>query len=203
MVVLASKNDNKKKKDKKKKKNSSGGFIRILAIIFFITLVYVGFAYRGVKNEPDANVDKSQYETILAVDLEQSYPNGPYEVLFYYYTIVQYIYGGECQLDEVPILIEKQRMLFANDLLELNPYDTQVENCESIVEFLYENNQRLLKVEQHMPVTDDENEDITYSDVTEYYSTGTRTNLKFTLILENKHWKILRWDVVDLEEQTE
>lgn len=181
---------------------SGMGIARAMIIIILILIVYVAFNILKAQTAPE-EIDKSEYETLLQLDLENNYPKGPYEVLHNYYSIVSYIYGGECNQDEIPILIEKQRMLLSDVLLGTTTFIDQVENCIAIVDKLNENDQKLLSVTQELPVADPKNENITFEDVTEYYNNGTRTKIKYTLILEDNKWKILRWDIVDESAETE
>lgn len=188
----------------KKNKNKSkalASVLRIVLILVLIGVVIVAFEYRGHVEEEVEDQITTKYEEILAFDLENNYPQGPYEVLHNYYSIVEYLYGGECNEDEVPILIEKQRMLLSKNILEITPYDEQVENCKLVLRSLYENDQRILGVDQKMPVTDENNPNLSYCEVTEYYNNSTNSKIEYTLILEDTKWKILRWD--KLNESTE
>lgn len=181
----------------KKKSLGNSSFTRFLLLVVAAVLIYIGFNYRMSSNNSENQIKQTEYEKILSLDFANNYPQGPYEVIHAYYEMVNYIYGGECKTDEIPVIIEKQRILLSDELLKMNSYDSQVANCEAIVEKLKENDQKIIEIEQGISEKNFDDDKISYLSVTEFYNIGISKKIKYTLTLENDKWKIFRWDVIE------
>ncbi len=177
---------------------------KIIAILVLLIVLLTGVLLMygnlvGEKEPKNENVETQQpvvhsekYNEIVSKDYINNYPPGYLEVIEENNEIVLYQYGTEIVDSEAQDIIEVQRELFATELLELNPLETQVAGYISEV-----NENRNREVPRYM--TDRKivtSEVIAYDGsivsvyVDEYYSDGMVVQYDYYLISEGGKWKI-------------
>ncbi len=176
-----------------KNKNSTG---IVIGVLIFLISVVVGSLIMLLYNNSEEQQSDDPYLAIEELDLEYNYPDNHLQVVKDYYTIYSYLYSGECDLDKIEEVITKQRLLFAEELNEYNPYEAQVNNVISEITQMNDMGVYFIDYDINRDVISEG--EITKADVyvTEYLS-GLVTNYKkYTLIKEAGDWKIFAWEYV-------
>ncbi|MCL2852380.1 MAG: hypothetical protein FWE20_05000 [Defluviitaleaceae bacterium] len=145
----------------KKKKKSSGALVLIILLVCLaigVTTVFI-LAMPSQPNPADVIADHAAidlYELldeVLAVDLDEDYPQTPEEVMRLFSHTFRLIHGWD-RNDQYVIsrVLEVQRGLFAQALLDLNPFHQQLSLILIALDELYDRDLEIVGVYQGSPV---------------------------------------------------
>ncbi len=190
------------KKVKKSPKSSSNTknlipvIIGLIAILAGLILMYQNMVElsNGTTEEIDMNAEiehSEEYYEIMNLDFENEYPSNYLGVIDANNRIVMYQYGSEIQVQEAQDIIEKQRELFAEELIELNPMENQVAGYIEEAENFRKKDRYITSrntVTSEMLAYEGNIASVT---VDEQYSDGLGVQYNYTLILQDARWKIV------------
>ncbi|WP_041703077.1 DUF6715 family protein [Lachnoclostridium phytofermentans] len=112
------------------KKSSKNNTVMSVITMIFIGCVIVGsFAYlynREKKDKPD--IELTEVQKLLVMDLERTYPATPREVVKLYSRFSMCIHNDDLTDEEFKKLGEKVQNLYAKELIEENPSDEYLMN---------------------------------------------------------------------------
>lgn len=164
----------------------------LIVISIAIIIIVIFYTNNKVKNMPKS---VSKYDELMLYDLENDYPESPYEVVELNNEILKYLFSGETKQAEIEPLVKLQRNLFAQTLLDLNDIDNQLEEIKKIVDFNAENKIKISNVKVNPAEHDATNYSVCTVKAHYYMTRGEDIDRKYTLINEhNKKWKIYRWE---------
>ncbi len=194
--------------------------IGVLTVILIITLgyaVYLGFSLRSQEmqqigtetettvedeeSDKDKNKDKdkdknreaadAEYERLMSRDLENNYPASYLEVMVYYTDIIKYLYSGDATEEQIANLIDKERQLYAKDILLLNTYEDQVAYAMEDIAMFTQNDNRILEAEVYDIFETSREDQLTEISVKYLVSKTGNIDMQYYLVKEGAHWKIL------------
>ncbi len=185
-------------KNNKKTTKVQGIIISILTTLLILAgLVLV---YLGVSQRIDDTVTPkaSKVDEVLSLSLETDYPASPSGVVTHYYDLYECMYSAEA-VDRTSDLVWQMRGLFTRELQILNPFEKQKENALNEVIQSQQTGLKFLSYEINDIYLDTANENITYIDVTEYWTGPQKIKKTYALFQEDNKWKIHRWDIIGNE----
>jgi len=157
------------------------------------------------------DVNIKEVKELIAKKIDTNYPGTPIEVTTLYLRIMKAYYRTELSNSDIEKLGKQARILFDDELLEANPWDTFIDNLKADIVNYNKKNRYVndYKVER--------NSDIMYKtmakkyyaivDVTVYVREGKKlvpVNMEFTLRRDDSgNWKILFWRNKTTEVETE
>lgn len=164
----------------------------LIVISIVIIMVVIFYSNNKVKNMPKS---VKKYDELMLNDLENNYPQSPYEVIELNNEILTYIFSEDSTNEEIKSLIELQRKLFANTLLELNDVNSQLKDIMKTVDFNKENKIKIADTKINPPEHDENNYSVCNVKVHYYMTRGDDIDRQYTLIYEQgDKWKIYRWE---------
>ena len=187
-------------------KKSSGIKIVIIGIVLAALVVgyYFYLSNKTQKTEEEV-VESTQVQTVLMRDLEKNYPPTPKEVLKYFNEISMCFYNEKYTDDELEQLAVKIQGIYDTELIANKTQEQYMEDLKNdIVEM--KSNDRSISSYQLPASTDVEFFSEGGDSCARMYCTysirqGTnilQSRLVFILRQdEDKHWKILGWDLDD------
>lgn len=103
----------------------------LVVVIGTIVLVglYLFFANRDNKKAEQASITE-QVQEVLGTDLEMDYPSTPREVIIQFNKIIACYYENKLDEETIKKIMEKQRALFDQELLEANSFDSQLKDLQ-------------------------------------------------------------------------
>lgn len=90
--------------------------IAILGVFVFLTFRPVGDAL--------STTEITEIEKLMVKNIEVDYPATPREVVKLYNRYLLAIYSADTTDDQIKGLLEKQRLMYDEELLEINPFET-------------------------------------------------------------------------------
>lgn len=155
--------------------------------------------------EQAADVALTEVEELAAMDLVNEYPLTPRAVLKLYCRINECFYNEELTTDQLETVVKQMRLLFDEEFLGINPYDTQVLSLMSEIEEYKTLNKSITgyQVESAGNVVEWEAEGESYARLIASFTTKQETvfNKVYQEFLFRKDdgglWKIVGWRVVD------
>lgn len=139
------------------------------------------------------------HERIMNMDLYGNYPKTPEEVMNMQADILMILYG-DFILDETIFedIIRQQRLLFSDELRELNSFDNQHSNFLRYLDILRDNGIRAVSTEV-LPIEQSPMENFAIVRITQSFSNlGTvRWVYHLERISSSSSWRIARWTVAD------
>lgn len=179
--------------------------ILIVVLIALLAILLFGLfeLYKTLRKEeeiqvPEEVIEESiehsqEYEDIMSMDFKNNYPVGYLEVIEANNEIVMFEYGQEIQVGEAQDILTKQRELFAQELLDLNPLDVQVNKyTEDLANYrdigCYIVSRKILTSEML-------SYDGTVAEVivNEQFNDGLIVQYTYNVIKQNDEWKIFSW----------
>lgn len=154
--------------NKNSKKNSS--IISILFIILVISIIGVFFVISiGNKKDTDGYFVKEEknnattlFNKIISIS-EENYPKTPEDVVTIYTDGYKLLYGEKIKdLSIVPTILQKQRILLSDEILNKNPADEQQKNVYASIENLKKNKVKLTNVVVKPVMYDTKDENLAY-----------------------------------------
>lgn len=170
------------------KKNSRG----LILIAIMIMIVVIFYTNNTIKNMPKPVND---YDELMMYDFDNDYPEDVTGVIDLNNKIMEYLYGDEITKDQIEPLVNLQRNLFANTLLELNPIETQVNEISKQIEAYQQNKIKLSSTKLYSTEYDSKSSSICIVKMLYYMTKGDDIYRTYTLIKdETKKWKIYTWN---------
>lgn len=175
--------------------------IGILVIILIILTIGGFFAYYNIKNgetkgyfkKEEVSVAQPLYDKIMALN-EEEYPKTPEEVVILFTDVSKLIYGDKIKdMSIVSSILEKQRLLLSNDLVDTNSLQEQTENVLAIIENLNANKVKITSIDVKPTVYDQKNNSKSYVKVDTKDSLFQTYYQIYYLELEGDKWKITGW----------
>nr|WP_317360142.1 DUF6715 family protein [uncultured Tyzzerella sp.] len=198
------KNDAKNKDNNKpenKKNNKGNNIIGILFIILIslIVLAFIGFSIlksgntSGYFNKEDRVAAKAIYDKIISIS-EENYPQTPEDVVKVYTEGYKLLYGDKIKdLSIVPNIIEKQRLLFSEKLLDKNPLEEQINGVLASIQNLKNNKIKITSINVKPTTYDQRDNTLAYVKVDKKDSFFQTYYYIYHLKLEEGKWKITGW----------
>lgn len=187
-------------------KKSSG--VKIIIIGVILAVVVVGYFYHTankVDEIVEENAQSTLVQTVLLRDLDKNYPPTPKEVVIYFNEISKCFYNEKYTDNELYELAMKIQGIYDDELVANKTQEEYLEDLKSdIIEM--KQNDRTISSYQVSLSTDVEFFTEGSDSCARLYSTysirqGTgmiQSRMVFILRQdENKHWKILGWDLDD------
>lgn len=185
--------------------------IRVAVVSLICAALVVGyFIYLNKKNAKTEEPDKTltEAEIIETTDFDKNYPESPRAVVKWYNRIAVVLYNDDLGDVSVKTIGSKERDLFDEDLLKLNPERDFYKNIEQEISDNEKRSRSIISTEVN------DSADVAYKTVNGYecayvysYYFGkegnnfTRTYQKFCLRKDKDgRWKILTWEKVPREE---
>lgn len=185
--------------------------IRVAVVSLICAALVVGyFIYLNKKNAKTEEPDKTltEAEIIETTDFDKNYPESPRAVVKWYNRIAVVLYNDDLGDVSVKTIGSKERDLFDEDLLKLNPERDFYKNIEQEISDNEKRGRSIISTEVN------DSADVAYKTVNGYecayvysYYFGkegnnfTRTYQKFCLRKDKDgRWKILTWEKVPREE---
>lgn len=170
---------------------------KTVAMAILAGLAVILFFYMNNKIENPTETT-TQFQKIMEYDLEHKYPISPYEVMAINHEIVQYLYGHKIQEHEIESVVAKQRKLFDKELLDLNPFEVQVEKVKKEVAEYQEVGFKIIKIDQVPIEYSPHNAKIASMKVIQYTNTIENNYLEYYLRKQTDDtWKIFGWQPID------
>lgn len=189
-----------------------GGTVRILLIVAALSLAVAGAARAytafSAKEEEKAEAARAAYaasnrlyDQVVLTDLAVDYPKTPEAVLNFYDDTVCLLYdSGVTDYDMLKTVLEKQRELYASELLELNSLDEQLEKLLDALKEVDRRKLTITSIEHADMYFDAQDPDLcVISSIT--HLKGEEADLYFNYYLkkdENGRYKILLRDPTDM-----
>ena len=191
--MKASKNDTSKK---------GTGTILIVAVLIITMVAY----YCYLVNQDRQAIEEKNLtvvQKVLARDLERDYPPSPKEVIKYYNEIMKCFYNEDCSAEEIEALGRQARLLYDEELVAHNPWDTYLAGLTMEIVQFKEEGRRIAS----SSVASSTDVDYFTDDGFEFarircgytFTQGKTSDSTVEVYLlrkdENKHWKIYGWDL--------
>jgi hypothetical protein len=168
-------------------KRNANSYLFIFIIVF---ICIITFSTYSKNNNAD---DKTEYNELMALDLDKTYLVKPEDVVEVYYKAVSSLYNNNLSEEEIEDVIKIERMLFSKELLEINPYDAQLEAVKNSIGDFKKAKKSVVGFEEISVAYDEVSQKICKVE-TAFILTGQSINFIHTLILEEGNWKILSWE---------
>lgn len=187
-------------------KNSKKGAWTIGVIAILVATMAAYYCY--LVNRDRAGEEEKTLTTVqkvLARDLEKDYPPSPREVIRYYNEVMKCFYNEDCSAEEIEALAHQARLLYDDELVENNPWDTYIAGLTLEILQYKEQNRRIASasVASSVDVEEFKDDGFDFARIRCGYSitTGKTTESTVEVYLlrkdEKKHWKIYGWDLAD------
>ena len=190
------------------------GFAKLIGVMCLLVVVvlgvYLALNLRENNGKNKENVQNTEAQNILSKNLDHNYPATVREVVRLYSRISQCYHNETISDEEFKGLVEQQRKLFDDELLENNPLETFTDNLamEIDVAKAAEKVMSNYRVQKQSEVITWESGEGTFASIIACYTMAgkerTKTYQEFLLREDEKgRWKIVGWrqtDPVDIEE---
>lgn len=185
-------------------KKSNG--IKIVVIGIFLAALVVGYFYYVVnkgEEKQEEIVESTQVQSVLIRDLDKNYPPSPREVVRYFNEISKCFYNETYTDDELYQMAMKIQGIYDDDLVANKSQEQYLKDLKSDIVDM-KSNDRSLSSYQLPLSTDVEEFTENGDDCARLYCTysirqgSEMFSSRLVFILrkdEDKHWKILGWDL--------
>lgn len=166
-----------KSRKKSKNSNSATKLIALLLLILGISLI-LGLVFVSLNQKESLsyyftketnNSSEKIYNNLLNLT-EENYPDTPEKVVEIYTDSYKLLYGGRIKeeyLNElIPIILEKQRILFSNELVNSNPVEQQIQFVKENVEFFQKEKLKIVSININPPIYDQNDNNLVYFNIT-------------------------------------
>lgn len=193
----------------KAKKRTASTIVTMLVIAIVILSFYFYWSYRTKPLDEISPENMTEIQKLLNKDLEQNYPETPREVTKLFGNMMKNLYDKNSD-EEVKALALKIRQLYDGEFLLANPEDSYLKNLYSDIASWKEANRRITNYNLVNSDLEEEQEleGVKYAVI--YLAFTIQENRKFTetwkMMLrqdEEKRWKILGWQVIPSDSQTD
>ncbi len=149
-----------------------------------------GFAQRLYSSAMDVDAN-------TGTEADAIYPQTPDLVVEKYNELFELMYGEMIIDDETfKKVLEKQRTLFSDEILNRNSFDIQLKNVKDATEKLYSQNKRCIGTKQDAFVYENGRTNAGIIRVTHYYNGDDPIFWDFRLEKQNGQWKITEYAIV-------
>lgn len=179
----------------------------LLMSVFVVVVIYAYYYINNVTKPiiPDTIRKKTEAEILIEKDLELAYPATPTEVLRLHLRITKCLYNDKLTKEEIDDLVNQERILYDEELLEKNPVESQVRIINEEIERFHEADKEITNylIENKENIKYWTEEDIEYASIVASISFAESKEIikvfeEFTLRRdENGQWKILGWELSD------
>ncbi len=170
-------------------------FSLVLIFIMLALFGWQGILTRKTQPRPEASSAVTQpAPEILSIDLKNSYPTNPDMLIEVNNNLILTLYGETLTEENFEAVLDKQRMLFGEELLRLNPVDKHRENALKQIAAFKQSGIQIISVETEEPIFEPDNPEqctVTVRQITDADITNT---VEYILGTENGQWKILSWE---------
>lgn len=187
----------------KTSKKSSIIIVIIAVLIVGVVAYYCYLVNRDRQALEEQNLTVVQ--KILARDLSKDYPPSPKEVIKYYNEVMKCFYNEDCSVEEIEALGRQARLLYDEELVENNPWETYIAGLTLEIVQYKELSRRIANAS----VASSTDVDYFTDDGHEFarircgytFTQGKTSDSTIEVYLlrkdENKHWKIYGWDLAE------
>lgn len=175
----------------------------IIAVLVMIAIVVGFYAYTAKKSDKK-QVSGKEYDVLVNKDLKYAYPETPGEVVKLYSRMVKCMYSGKLSEKELEKMVEKQRLLLADSLLEKNPLDKQLQRLKNDIKDYEEDDKSIItyKVASSEDVSYSKHFGKKYAVLQAAFTVKAdkkyeKTFEEFTLCKDKTGWKIVGWTLAD------
>lgn len=190
--------ENSSKRNTSKKGNTIIGILFIVLVLFVI-VGFIGISFLksdGTSKyfyKEDSVGAQNLYDNIMRIS-EENYPKTPEGVVNKYTEVYKLLYGNKIKdLSIVPNILDKQRILLSDDLLDSNSFEEQVNEVLYSIENLKNNKVKITSIEVKSFSYDQIDNTLAYVKVDKTDSLFQKYYYIYHLKLENEKWKITGW----------
>lgn len=185
-------------------KNAGGIKIIIIGIILAALVVgYFFYLSKKVQNTQEEVVESTQVQVVLLRDLDKNYPPSPKEVIKYFNEVSTCFYNETYTEDELYELAMKIQGIYDDELIANKSEERYLEDLKAAIQEMKANKRSISSCEISASTDVEffyEEEDYCARLYCTYNVKQESMTLKNTVIFvlrqdEDKHWKILGWDV--------
>ncbi|MCM1153831.1 MAG: hypothetical protein NC314_10100 [Roseburia sp.] len=187
-------------------KKSNGVKIVIIGVVLAaIVIFFFYYSANKVDEMQEEEVKSTQVQTVLLRDLEKNYPPSPKEVVKYFNEISKCFYNEEYTENELNALAVKIQGIYDDELVANKTQEEYIKDLKADIAEMKQND-RSISSYQMTASTDVEFFTEAGDSCARLYCTysirqGTGM-LQSTMVFilrqdEDKHWKILGWDLAD------
>ncbi|MBO5509585.1 MAG: nuclear transport factor 2 family protein [Lachnospiraceae bacterium] len=183
------------------KKNKNSLIKTITLAVFFVSIILIYFHYianvnKNVKREPN----KDELEQLVHYDMINDYPKSARDVVKLHCRYSKLIYANELTDDELTMLCNCMRQLYAKELLQYNPANTAVQALKNDIKRMEEEEYKYksytLPEASQIQYYNQYGVDMATMEVT--ITMGTKDEVgyyyqQYVLVEEDGKWKILAW----------
>lgn len=179
----------------------------LLMSVFVVVVIYAYYYINNVTKPiiPDTIRKKTEAEILIEKDIELAYPATPTEVLRLHLRITKCLYNDKLTKEEIDDLVNQERILYDEELLEKNPVESQVRIINEEIERFHEADKEITNylIENKENIKYWTEEDIEYASIVASISFAESKEIikvfeEFTLRRdEDGQWKILGWELSD------
>ncbi|NLM13669.1 MAG: hypothetical protein GX209_07980 [Epulopiscium sp.] len=167
-------------------------------LMIVVILICVGTYYYGGREKTIVEEKVTEFDEIVGLSNEANYLSDPDQVMVMYNRIIAYLYGGKAKDEEIELLVTIQRSLLDNELLQINPLETQLIKIESKIAEYREKNLKVIRIKQRSAQYDEKNKNIARVQVIQYMNGGDDNYLEYYLRKQiDDTWRILGWEIID------
>jgi len=172
------------------------GLIALSSILFFAVTVWQ--TTPKLFETSKRSIGKELYEKVTAVDLDNSYPDAPEDVMDLYLNILRLQYGKIVVDDDLMRqLVGIQRKLYSDELLAGNAEDAQYAELIRATTKLYENKIILTGADRSGVIYPPTQPELCYFTVRQYNSGYGATMWEYYLQKDaDGRWKLHSWDMI-------
>jgi len=187
---------------KKKKSKFTGALVLIIFLLCLgigLSLVFI-FATQPASRPDEViaefasiNLD-NLLDELLELDLDENYPESPEDIIRLFNRTFWFLYNWDRDdIYTLSLVLDVQRGLYSQALLDLNPFTQQLANLVFSLEQLYDLNLELVGISQTPPVPDRFNpHDRLAISTVRYSSNGQNFRYDFHMF---KHPQTQRWEI--------
>ena len=112
----------------------------LLMSVFVVVVIYAYYYINNVTKPiiPDTIRKKTEAEILIEKDIELAYPATPTEVLRLHLRITKCLYNDKLTKEEIDDLVNQERILYDEELLEKNPVESQIRIINEEIERFHE-----------------------------------------------------------------
>lgn len=181
----------------------STSFKKIIIFLTILILIILFILFRSIysnQNSVQNRIAKLEKTLDLNQDIfnltEKNYPDDPYKIALLYLDAYKLIYNDFISNKEViSILLEQQRLLLDESILESTSLKAQKSNLFKSLEYLEEKGIVIKNITTTEPSFTDETENEIVIKATKVDNQGTVYNFNYYLTRDqNNRWKIIKWE---------
>jgi hypothetical protein len=163
-----------------------------IIVVFFAVLIYFGVT--GGTNTQET-LSQREFREVMALDFSD-YPEQPDKVLEAYNMIDRFLSGNtpeDFTDEDLTVLIEKQRLLMASELLAQNPLEHHVRGYREKIENLRQESLRIISIRTETPIFSDGANTCQIA-ASQFWNKSFNISIIYNMVkTEDGDWKIVGW----------